>query len=82
MFKDRKLIIATKHNKEQVIAPLIEKALGVICFIDEDFDTDILGTFTPERVRKLDPISTAREKCLLAMKRTGCDLGIASEGSF
>ena len=82
MFKGRRLIIATKHEKESVIAPLAEKALGVSCFVDKNFDSDIFGTFTGEIDRKLDPISTARQKCLMAMEMTGCDLGIASEGSF
>jgi len=82
MFKNRKLIIATKHEKEKVIAPLLEKALGVSCLVNENFDTDILGTFTGEIERKLDPITTARQKCLMAMELSNCDLGIASEGSF
>ena len=82
MFQGRKVIIATKHQKESVIAPILEKELGVTCFTDETFDTDILGTFTGEVERELDPISTAREKCLRAMKLNNCNLGIASEGSF
>ena len=82
MFKDRKLVIATKHEKEKVIAPLLENDLGVSCFINENFDTDILGTFTGEIKRELDPIATARHKCLQAMELSNCDLGIASEGSF
>ncbi|PQB06469.1 hypothetical protein BST83_04240 [Polaribacter filamentus] len=82
MFNGRKLIIATKHKKESVIAPILEKGLGVRCFTDETFDTDALGTFTGEIERKLDPIATARQKCLLAMKMNNCDLGVASEGSF
>ena len=65
-----------------MIAPILEKELGVNCFVDETFDTDALGTFTGEVERELDPISTAREKCLRAMKINNCDLGIASEGSF
>ena len=82
LFQNRKLLIATKHQKEKVIAPIIEKELGVRCFINECFDTDTLGTFTGEIQRELDPVSTAREKCLQAMKLSNCDLGIASEGSF
>lgn len=65
-----------------MIAPILEKELGVNCFTDETFDTDALGTFTGEVERELDPISTSREKCLRAMKANNCDLGIASEGSF
>ena len=82
MFQNRKLVIATKHQKEIVIAPILEKELGVICFINEDFDTDTLGTFTGEIERKLDPISTVREKCIKAMDLSNCDMGVASEGSF
>lgn len=82
MFQNRKLLIATKHQKESVIAPILEKELGVHCFVDETFDTDELGTFTGEIERKLDPVATAREKCLQAMKKNNCDLGVASEGSF
>lgn len=82
MFEGRKLIIATKHTKERVIAPILEKELGVSCFIDSTFDTDVLGTFTGEIERELDPIATAREKCIRAMKLNNCDLGLASEGSF
>lgn len=82
MFQNRKIIIATKHEKEKVIAPVLERELGVICFTDKNFDTDIFGTFTGEVERTLDPIATAREKCLKAMEANNCDLGIASEGSF
>lgn len=82
MFQNRKLLIATKHQKERVIAPILENELGVTCFVDETFDTDTLGTFTGEVERELDPVSTVREKCLRAMKLSNCDLGIASEGSF
>jgi len=82
MFQDRRLIIATKHAKERVIAPLLEKALGVHCFVDETFDTDMFGTFSGEIARTQDPIATARKKCLKAMELANCDLGIASEGSF
>ncbi len=82
MFEGRKVIIATKHQKERVIAPILEKGLGVRCFTNACFDTDLLGTFTGEVERNLDPISTVREKCLRAMKLNNCDLAIASEGSF
>ena len=82
MFESRRVVIATKHKKEKVIAPILEKGLGVHCFLPEDFDTDILGTFTGEVDREIDPVSTARKKCLMAMELSNCDLGIASEGSF
>ena len=82
MFKSRDLVIATKHGKESVITPILEKELGVKCFVPKILDTDTLGTFTGEIDRKADPISTARIKCNMAMEITNCDLAIASEGSF
>ncbi|MDP4933075.1 MAG: hypothetical protein NWR30_00040 [Salibacteraceae bacterium] len=82
MFQGRNLIVATKHQKESVIAPLLETALGVQCLTNPAFDTDKLGTFTGEIERVLDPIQTARQKCLMAMELSQCDLGVASEGSF
>lgn len=82
MFQNRKLVIATKHEKEKAIAPLFEEAFGVKCFAPENFDTDTLGTFTGEIERKDDPLVTLKNKCLQAMELTNCDLGIASEGSF
>ncbi len=82
MFEGRKIIISTKHSKEQVIAPLLEKHLHVKCFVPENFDTDKLGTFSGEIEREHDPITTLRNKCLMAMEQYNCDLGIASEGSF
>ena len=82
LFNGRDLVIATKHKKETVIAPILEKEIGVNCFTISSLDTDLFGTFTGEVERKADPISTARNKCLMAMDLTGYDLAIASEGSF
>ena len=48
MFQGRNLLIATKHKKEKVIAPILESQLGVKCFVAFDLDTDKLGTFTGE----------------------------------
>lgn len=82
MFADRKLVIATMHGKEVVIAPRLTRALGVYCEIPLGLNTDSLGTFTGEIGRNLDPLSTARSKCMMAMKISGADLAVASEGSF
>jgi hypothetical protein len=81
IFEGRRLLIATKHKKESVIAPILEKELGVNCFVTA-IDTDRFGTFTGDIARKEDSISTARNKCLLAMEIENCDLVLASEGSF
>jgi hypothetical protein len=82
MFQQRKLVIATKHGKESVIAPLVEDALGVQCMVLESFDSDQFGTFSGEVKRNQDALEAARMKCHAAMDASGCDLAIASEGSF
>lgn len=62
MFEGRKLLIATKHKKENVISPLMEKEFNVISEINSLFDTDTLGTFTGEVDRKDDVITTLKKK--------------------
>jgi len=81
-FQNRSLLIVTKHKKEQVIAPLFEKELGVKCYTSKEFDTDTLGTFSGEVARKDDALTTLRKKCLEGMISEGFDLAIATEGSF
>lgn len=82
LFHGRKLLIATKHKKEDVIAPLVAEELKIECIAPDQFDTDRFGTFTGEIEREDDAVSTARNKCLEAMNQYNFDLGIASEGSF
>ena len=82
MFEGRKIVIATMHGKESVIAPIVENGIGVVSFVPENFDTDFFGTFSGEIERSASSIETIRAKCFAAMKTTNCDLGIASEGSF
>ena len=81
-FLNRSLLIATQHGKEQVIAPLFEKSLGVRSFVPANYNTDQWGTFTGELERKHGPLETLRLKCMMAMEQYNCDLGVASEGSF
>lgn len=70
------------HHKEQVMAPILEKGLGVICITPKDLDTDSFGTFSGETARVSDALTVARQKCLAAIVATDCDLAVASEGSF
>nr|WP_309755170.1 DUF6671 family protein [Flavobacterium sp.] len=82
MFTGRKLLIATKHQKEIKIAPILEKELAVKCFTSDVFDTDLLGTFSGEIQRKDDAFTTLRNKCIGASIANNCDLIFSSEGSF
>lgn len=70
------------HKKESVIAPILERGLGLQCFTCEELNTDLLGTFSGEVERRESPVETTRQKCIQAMHITGCDLAVASEGSF
>jgi len=81
-FNGRKLLIATKHRKEQVIKPIFDAKLGLECVVKKKFDSDKFGTFSGEIERKDSPLETARKKCLEAIKNSTHDLVIASEGSF
>lgn len=81
-FRDRPLILATKHCKEQVMAPLLEAALGVKVSVPPGFDTDQFGTFTREIKRPGDQRTAARLKAEKVLLLTGETLAIASEGSF
>lgn len=82
MYERRELVIATMHKKEDAIAPVLEKVLGVNCIVPKNIDTDQFGTFSGEIERKSSPLEAARMKCYKAMDLTGCDLAVASEGSF
>ena len=82
MFEGRRLVIATKHGKEEVLSPILERELGVHCIILPTFDSDLFGTFSGEVERLDDAMFTARLKCEKAMEIAQCDLAISSEGSF
>ena len=81
-FEGRTLVIASMHCKEEVLKPLLEQGLGITVQVAEGLNTDLLGTFSGEVARLADPLTTARKKCELALDLNGCDLALASEGSF
>lgn len=81
-FQNKTCLIVTKHQKELVIAPALESSLGLKCIHSDQFNTDLLGTFSGEIERIKDPISTVKDKCLLGVNYPGIDFIVASEGSF
>lgn len=81
-WRNRTCVLATMHNKEKVISPIFSEKLGVQILVPIDFNTDHFGTFTRDRVRSGNQLEAARSKALSAMKHTGLDLALASEGSF
>ncbi len=82
LFTNRIAVLATKHQKEKVIVPILEAELGIKIIVQDDFDTDIFGTFTREVKRPGNQVEAARLKAKKVLELTGESLGIASEGSF
>lgn len=81
-FKGKNAILATKHKKEKVIAPVLKKELGLEVFVPGDLDTDKFGTFTREKKRVGTQKEALVKKIKYAMKQTGAAIGVGSEGSF
>ncbi|MEL7246370.1 MAG: DUF6671 family protein [Cyanobacteria bacterium J06573_2] len=82
LFKDRIAVLGTMHKKERVIAPLLEKELGIKVIVPENLNTDKFGSFTREIERPGSQIEAAKMKAQQALLLTGENLAIASEGSF
>jgi transcription elongation factor Elf1 len=81
-YKDREIVLVTKHKKEAVIKPLLEKETGCQIIVESEFDTDRLGTFSREIKRKKSQEGIALKKIQYGMKIKKTDIGIASEGCF
>lgn len=81
-FRDRPGVLATMHRKEQVIAPLMQRHLGLELVIPPKFNSDQYGTFTRDVQRPGDQLQTARLKAEAAMAATGMAIALASEGAF
>ncbi len=86
LFENKKALIITKHGKQKVIAPPLERHLHLPSSVFE-IDTDKLGTFSKEIPRTMSPRDCAKAKCKIAYdtfehisKQSFCF--ISSEGSF
>lgn len=82
LFTNRLAVLATMHQKEKAIAPILEAELGIHVTVPKNFNTDSFGTFTRKINRINTQIATARLKAEKALELTGETLAIASEGSF
>ncbi|QOI96590.1 MAG: hypothetical protein HRU69_03400 [Flammeovirgaceae bacterium] len=74
--------IATKHQKEAVIEPVLAKELNVTCKKISGFDTDAFGTFCGTVARTKTPLETARLKANEGARCVNARYVISSEGSF
>lgn len=79
---NRTAVLATMHQKERAIAPILEPELGIKIIVPADFDTDKFGTFTREIKRSGTQIEAARLKAETALEIAGETLAFASEGTF
>jgi hypothetical protein len=82
LFANRVGVLATMHQKERVMAPLLEKELGIKVRVPPNFNTDLFGTFTREIKRPGNQLEAARLKAEKALMLTGETLAFASEGAF
>lgn len=75
----RDAVLATRHGKLDLIAPV----LGPVGFAVRavDVDTDTLGTFSGDVPRPGSPLDVAVAKARLGMAAAGMRVGIASEGT-
>lgn len=81
-FANRIGVIATMHQKEKAIAPLLEQALDIKTIVPPNFNTDTFGTFTREIKRQGTQLEAARLKAAKALSLTHETLAFASEGTF
>jgi hypothetical protein len=79
---NRTAVLATMHQKERVMSPILQLELGVKISVPANFDTDSFGTFTREVKRLGTQIEAARLKAEKALEIAGETLGFASEGTF
>jgi len=81
-YKNREVALLTQHGKEQLLAPALKESIGCIVTRVENYDTDLLGTFSRDIARAGTQIQAARKKARIGMKLARLPLGLASEGSF
>ncbi len=73
--------LATRHGKQRVIGPVLERA-GMTVRV-APVDTDRFGTFAGDVRRLSTPLATARAKAHAALAAMPeAELGLASEGTF
>ncbi len=70
------------QDRVAVIAPILQKELGMRVIVPKNFNTDIFGTFTRDIQRTGNQIEAARLKAEKILEQTGESIAIASEGSF
>ncbi|WP_323494116.1 DUF6671 family protein [Sphingomonas sp. 10B4] len=71
------------HDKQKVVAPIVERFLGLRLEVTTGVDTDAFGTFSRDIERTGSQLDAARAKIEAAFERMpDLKIGLASEGSF
>ena len=81
-YQGQPVALATRHGKERVLRRPFRAGLGVELVLAHGIDTDSLGSFSGERPRPADVLTTWRLKAEAGMEACGLPLGLASEGSY
>ncbi|NEO27162.1 MAG: hypothetical protein F6K03_09770 [Kamptonema sp. SIO4C4] len=81
-FNQQVALLATMHQKEQVIAPILHRELGLTVHVPTQFNSDRFGTFTREIPRPGQQLETARLKAQAVLAEEDVMIALASEGSF
>ena len=81
-YSGKRISLLTKHGKEKIIVPIIERNLECHVELIHGFDTDELGTFDRTIQREGTQLQTVRRKAHFGIDFSNNNLGIASEGSF
>jgi hypothetical protein len=76
-----KIALATKHEKEKLLAPIFQSKLGWTIELS-NIDTDLFGTFAGDVARDKSPKETAIAKAKAAASQLGIKKGLASEGTI
>lgn len=82
-FAGRVAALATMHGKEAILAPVLERELGLRVVVPGGLDTDRFGTFSGERPRLGDQRRAAHAKAEAGLRLVPeATIAVASEGSF
>lgn len=82
LYHHQTILLASKHAKETVLAPLFQETFNSQLIVPSDFDTDQFGTFCGQTERQHSAIDTCVLKARTAAKQYGHSFAIATEGSF
>lgn len=79
---NRPVALLTQHGKERLLGPLVQEVTGHALLHLSHCDTDCFGSFTRETPRLGSQLQAARAKAQEALRHSGLDLALASEGAF